>query len=54
MINIQFMNPNKEFELFTRHVYQKLVNNDVLKPTHVQHNVKLKGFSGCEHQIDVY
>ena len=47
------MNPT-EFELFTRHVYQKLVNNDVLKPTLVKHNVKLKGKSGCEHQIDVY
>lgn len=48
------MNPNTEFERFTQRVYQKLVNNDVLKPTIVQHNVKLKGKSGCEHQIDVY
>lgn len=48
------MNPNTEFERFTQRVYQKLVNNDVLKPTMVQHNVKLKGKSGCEHQIDVY
>lgn len=48
------MNPNAEFELFTQWVYQRLVNNDVLKPTKVQHNVKLKGKSGCEHQIDVY
>lgn len=48
------MNPNIEFELFTQRVYQKLVNNDVIKPTIVQHNVKLKGKSGCEHQIDVY
>lgn len=48
------MNPNTDFERFTQYVYQKLVNNDVLKPTTVQHNVKLKGKSGCEHQIDVY
>ena len=48
------MNANTAFEQFTQHVYQKLVNNDVLKPTTVQHNVKLKGRSGCEHQIDVY
>ena len=48
------MNPNTEFELFTRHIYQKLVNNDVLKPTKVLHNIKLKGKSGCNHQIDVY
>ena len=48
------MNPNTEFELFTQRVYQKLVNNDVLKPTTVLHNVKLEGKSGCKHQIDVY
>ena len=48
------MNSNTEFELFTQRIYQRLVNNDVLKPTKVQHNVKLKGKSGCEHQIDVY
>ena len=47
-------NSATEFELFTQRVYQKLVNNDVLKPTKVQHNVKLKGKSGCEYQIDVY
>lgn len=47
-------NSATDFELFTRHIYQKLVNNDTLKPTKVQHNVKLKGKSGCEHQIDVY
>ncbi len=44
----------KEFELFTQRVYQKLVNNDVLKPTKVLHNIKLKGKSDCEYQIDVY
>ena len=48
------MNPSTDFELFTQRIYQKLVDNDVLKPTKVQHNVKLKGKSGCEHQIDVY
>lgn len=48
------MNPNTEFERFTQRVFQKLESNDVLKPSQVQHNVKLKGKSGCEHQIDVY
>lgn len=48
------MDSSIAFELFTQRVYQKLVNNDVLKPTTVKHNVKLKGKSGCEHQIDVY
>lgn len=48
------MNLNTEFERFTQRVYQKLVNNDVLRPTKVQHNVKIVGKSGVEHQIDVY
>ena len=48
------MNPNIEYEKFTQEIYQELVNADVLKTTEVQHNVKLKGRSGQEHQIDVY
>lgn len=48
------MNPSIEFERFTQRVYQKLLYNDILKPIDVQHNKKLKGKSGCEHQIDVY
>lgn len=48
------MNPNIEYEKFTHEIYQELVNADVLKTTEVQHNVKLKGRSGQEHQIDVY
>lgn len=48
------MNPNIEYEKFTQEIYQELVNADVLKTTKVQHNVKLKGRSGQEHQVDVY
>lgn len=48
------MNPNTAFECFTQRIIQRLVNSEVLKPTLVRHNVKLKGKSGCEHQIDVY
>lgn len=48
------MNPNIEYEKFTQEIYQELVNADVLKTTKVQHNVKLKGRSGQEHQMDVY
>jgi hypothetical protein len=48
------MNPNKEYEKFTQEIYQSLINADVLKPTSVQHNIKLKGRSGQEYQIDVY
>ena len=47
------MNPT-EFEIFTQHIYQRLKCNDVIKPMDVRHNIKLKGKSGCEHQIDVY
>ena len=49
-----YINPNTEYEKFTQEIYQELVNADVLKTTCVQHNVKLKGRSGQEHQIDVY
>ena len=48
------MNANIEYEKFTQEIYQELVNAYVLKATRVQHNVKLKGKSGQEHQIDVY
>lgn len=48
------MNPNIEYELFTQEIYQQLVNSDVVKPTKVEHNIKLKGRSGQKHQIDVY
>ena len=48
------MNPNIEYEKITQEIYQELVNADVLKTTDVQHNIKLKGRSGQEHQIDVY
>lgn len=43
-----------EYELFTRKIYQQLVDADTVKATKVQHNVKLEGKSGQKHQIDVY
>ncbi len=43
-----------DYELFARHVYEVIVNNSVLCPTYVKHNIKLKGKTGLEHQIDVY
>lgn len=48
------MNRDIAYEKFTQEVYQELVNADVVKTIVVQHNVKLKGMSGCNHQIDVY
>ena len=48
------MNQNIEYEKFVQAIYQELVNADAPKATKVEHNVKLKGNSGQEHQIDVY
>lgn len=48
------MNPNTEYEKFAQEVYQELVAADVIKTTIVKRDVKLKGKSGQEHQIDVY
>lgn len=48
------MNASTEYELFTREVYQQLSAYHHTCFTKVQHNIKLKGRSGCEHQIDVY
>lgn len=48
------MNASTEYELFTREVYQQLSAYHHTCATKVQHNIKMKGRSGCEHQIDVY
>ena len=48
------MNPNIEYELFTQEVYLQLLNYHHVCIKNVQHNIKLTGHSGCEHQIDVY
>jgi hypothetical protein len=47
-------NPNTEYEKLTQDIYQTLNANESFKNIKVQHNVKIKGKSGCEHQIDVY
>ena len=48
------MNRNTEYELFTQDIYQRLLKAEGFDSTKVQHNVKLKGRSGQDHQIDVY
>lgn len=48
------MNASTEYELFTREVYRQLSAHHNTFFTKAQHNIKLKGRSGCEHQIDVY
>lgn len=47
-------NSATEYELFTQEVYRQLLNYHHASIKNVQHNIKLKGHSGCEHQIDVY
>lgn len=42
------------YELLVRDIYQALVNQTLVNTVEVQHNVKVRGHSGEEHQIDVY
>ena len=48
------MNTNTEYEKFTREVCERLASYKELQSSSVQHNVKLKGRPGQEHQVDVY
>lgn len=42
------------YEKYVQEVYQSLLAADGVDTVDVQHNIKLLGNSGCEHQIDVY
>lgn len=48
------MNTNTEYEKFTRELCERLALYKGLLSSNVQHNVKLRGKSGLNHQIDVY
>lgn len=48
------MDANTEYELFTQIVIQLFSRNGLFKSNPVRHNVKLKGKSGQNHQVDVY
>lgn len=43
-----------EYEQFVKSVYETLLKAEGIQTISVQHNVNLKGKSGCEHQIDVF
>jgi len=43
-----------EYELLVRDIQQALLRAQALETIRVEHNIKLKGVSGQEHQIDVY
>jgi hypothetical protein len=47
-------NENTEYEKLAQEIYQAISNAEGVKNINVQHNVKLPGKSGCNHQIDVY
>lgn len=43
-----------EFEIFTKSLYQELLNQQDLKNLKIEHDIKLKGNTTQEHQIDIY
>ncbi len=45
---------DQDYERFVQNVYQMLSDAEGKKSIKVERNVKLKGISGQEHQIDVY
>lgn len=47
-------NENTEYEKLAQEIYQAISYAEAVKNINVQHNVKLLGKSGCNHQIDVY
>lgn len=48
------INENIKYELLAKEIYETLLQNQGYNTIDVQHNVKIKGKSGCEHQIDVF
>lgn len=47
-------NPNIQYELLAKELYEILHKAEGINTIDIQHNVKIQGRSGCEHQIDVY
>ena len=47
-------NENTEYEKLAQEIYQAISDAEGVKNINVQHNIKLPGKSGCNHQIDVY
>jgi hypothetical protein len=43
-----------EYEKFVQSVYEAVLSAEGVETVEVQHNIKLQGNSGCNHQIDVY
>ncbi len=49
----QMTNTGTPYEIFTQHIFQKILNQDSVTTIDVQHNVVIKGKT-AKHQIDVY
>ena len=47
-------NANTEYEKLAQEIYRTLNSTEDIQPIDIQHNIKIKGKSGCNHQIDVY
>lgn len=47
-------NINTAYEILAKDIYKTLLSAEGFENIEVQHNIKIKGKSDCEHQIDVY
>ena len=45
---------SKDYELLTQKIYKAILESEGVENIAVQHDVKIKGKSGVEHQIDVF
>lgn len=45
---------SKDYELLTQKIYRAIIESEGVENIDVQHDVKIKGKSGVEHQIDVF
>ncbi|TMP70765.1 hypothetical protein CWB76_09370 [Pseudoalteromonas sp. S1609] len=45
---------SKDYELLTQKIYRAILESEGVENIDVQHDVKIKGKSGVEHQIDVF
>ena len=53
-IGLKMANTGKEYELFVKEIYELLHHTDGVDDINIHHNIKIKGVSGVEHQIDLF
>lgn len=54
MENTNDLNENTEYEKLAQSIYQSILKAERFENINVDHDINVKGKSGCEHQIDVY